>query len=112
MHLMKGALRASWHVQSRCAWRDRCGIELKSMKIKLQVLGQVCGKFNHLAASAEASARRLGLDYELERVTEFSRFADYGVVVTPALVVNGNLKVAGRVPKEVEFDMLLAPRNV
>ncbi|MFU8893565.1 MAG: thioredoxin family protein [Luteolibacter sp.] len=81
------------------------------MKIKLQVLGQVCGKFNHLAASTEACARRLGLDYELEKITDFSRFADFGVVVTPALVVDGNLKVAGRVPKEMELDMLLSLRE-
>lgn len=81
------------------------------MKTKLQILGTTCGKFNHLAAATEASARRLGLDYELEKVTECSRFADFAVTVTPALVVNGNLKVAGRIPKEFEFDVLLSPKT-
>jgi len=81
------------------------------MKTKLQILGPASGKLNHLAAAAEASARRLGLDYELENVTDFSRFAEFGVVSTPALVVDGNLKVAGRVPKEAELDMLLAARK-
>lgn len=79
------------------------------MKMKLQILGTGCAKCNHLAAAVEASARRLGLDYEMEKVTDFMRFADFGVMVTPALVVDGNLKVAGRVPKEAELDRLLAP---
>ncbi len=81
------------------------------MKVKLQILGTGCTKCNHLAASVEASARRLGLDYEMEKVTDFMRFADFGVMVTPALVVDGNLKVAGRVPKEAELDRLLTPRT-
>ena len=80
------------------------------MKTKLQVIGTANAKCNHLAASAEASARRLGLEYELERVADIARFASFGVVETPALVVNGILKVAGRVPKEAEFDRLLAPK--
>ncbi len=78
------------------------------MKTKLQILGATSTRFNHLAASVEASARRLGLDYELERITDFARFADFGILVTPALVVDGNLKISGRVPKEAELDMLLA----
>lgn len=81
------------------------------MKTKLQILGTGCTKCNHLAASVEASARRLGLDYEIEKVTDFMRFADFGVMITPALVVDGNLKVAGRVPKESELDMLLTPQK-
>jgi small redox-active disulfide protein 2 len=81
------------------------------MKTKLQILGTGCTKCNYLAAATEASARRLGLDYELEKVTDFMRFADFGVMITPALVVDGNLKVAGRVPKEAELDMLLTPKK-
>jgi len=80
------------------------------MKTKLQVLGTACSRSNHLAAAAEASARRLGLAYELERVSDIARIADFGAVDTPALVVDGNLKVAGRVPKEAELDRLLAPK--
>jgi small redox-active disulfide protein 2 len=80
------------------------------MKTKLQVIGTSCSKCNHLAAAAEASARRLAIDYEMERVAEIARFASFGVVETPALFVNGVLKVAGRVPKEAEFDRLLAPK--
>lgn len=82
------------------------------MKTKLQVLGAASTRSNHLAASVEASARRLGLDYEMEIITDLARFADFGVLVTPALLVDGSLRVAGRIPKEAEIDMLLSQRRV
>jgi small redox-active disulfide protein 2 len=78
--------------------------------MKIQVLGTGCAKCDHLAASAEAAARRLGIEYELEKVIDFMRFADFGVMVTPALVVDGKLKVAGRVPGEAEMERMLNPQ--
>ena len=61
--------------------------------MKIQILGTGCAKCNQLAAAAKAAADRLGLDYEMEKVTDFLRFADFGVMITPALVVDGKLKV-------------------
>ena len=75
--------------------------------MKIQILGTGCAKCNQLNAAAKAAADRLGLDYELEKVTDFIRFAEMGVMVTPALVVNGKLKVAGRVPSDAELEKLL-----
>lgn len=75
--------------------------------MKIQILGTGCAKCNQLNAAAKAAADRLGLDYELEKVTDFIRFAEMGVMVTPALVVNGKLKVAGRVPSNAELEKLL-----
>lgn len=75
--------------------------------MKLQVLGTGCAKCKYLAAAVEASARRQGIEYEMEKVTDFMRFPDFGVMVTPALVVDGKLKVAGRVPSEAELDRML-----
>ena len=75
--------------------------------MKLQILGTGCAKCNHLAAATTAAADRLGLDYEMEKVTDFIRFAEFGVMVTPALVVDGKLKVAGRVPSDADLEKML-----
>lgn len=75
--------------------------------MKLQVLGTGCAKCNQLATAAQAAAERLGVEYELEKITDFMRFADFGVMITPALVVDGNLKVAGKVPTDAELEKML-----
>jgi small redox-active disulfide protein 2 len=75
--------------------------------MKLQILGTGCAKCNQLAASTKAAADRLGLDYELEKVTDFIRFAELGVMVTPALLVDGKLKVAGRIPSDADLEKML-----
>ncbi len=75
--------------------------------MKLQILGTGCAKCNQLAASTQAAADRLGLDYEMEKVTDFMRFAELGVMVTPALIVDGKLKVAGRVPTDADLEKML-----
>ena len=75
--------------------------------MKIQILGTGCAKCNQLAASTEVTANRLGLDYEMEKVSDFIRFAEFGVMITPALVVDGKLKVAGRVPSDAELEKML-----
>jgi len=64
----------------------------------LQILGPGCPKCKKLAENAEAAARELGIEYRLEKVTDVGRILDFGVMVTPALVVDGEVKVAGKVP--------------
>lgn len=75
--------------------------------MKIHILGTGCAKCTALTTATQAAADRLGLDYELEKVTDFLRFADFGVMITPALVVDGKLKVAGKVPSEDELEKLL-----
>ena len=75
--------------------------------MKLQILGTGCAKCNQLAAATNAAAERLGLDYEMEKVTDYARFAEFGVMVTPALVVNGKLKVAGKIPSDTDLEQML-----
>lgn len=74
----------------------------------IQILGTGCAKCNQLADAAKAAADSLGLDYQIEKITDMMRFADFGVMYTPALAVDGELKVAGRVPKLEELQKLLA----
>ncbi len=74
---------------------------------KLQVLGTGCAKCDTLAETAKKAAEELGLEYEFEKISDMMRFADFGVMVTPALLVDGVLKVSGKVPSSDEMKRLL-----
>jgi len=74
---------------------------------KLQVLGTGCPKCKKLAANAEAAAKQLGIEFELEKVTDIAEIMKFGVMMTPALAVDGQVKVVGKVPDtEAIMDML------
>ena len=70
---------------------------------KLQVLGTGCPKCKKLAEAAEEAARAAGLEYELTKVTDIAEIVKFGVMTTPALVVDGTVKVYGRVPSVDEI---------
>lgn len=74
----------------------------------LQILGTGCAKCNQLAAATKQAADEAGIEYQMEKITDFMRFADFGVMFTPALVVDGELKVAGKVPSVDELKKLLS----
>ncbi len=71
---------------------------------KLQVLGTGCTKCMTLTANIEVAAKELGIAYELEKVTDLKRIMTFGVMLTPALVVDGVVKVVGKVstPEEIK----------
>ena len=75
--------------------------------MKIEVLGTGCAKCNALEAATRTVAGRLDLDYELIHVTDLNTFASYGVMLTPALVIDGQVKVSGKVPNEAELTSLL-----
>jgi small redox-active disulfide protein 2 len=75
--------------------------------IKIQILGSGCAKCRQLTSLAEQAAQDLRLQYELEKVTDVARYSDFGVMFTPALVVDGVVKVSGRVPSLDETKKLL-----
>jgi len=75
---------------------------------KLQILGTGCPKCQMLTEHAERAARELGLDFELEKVTNLEKIFEFGVVATPALAVDGEVKVFGRVPSTLRLKELLA----
>jgi small redox-active disulfide protein 2 len=64
----------------------------------LQILGMGCAKCRTLTERAEEAAHALGLEYTLEKVTDLEAIVAFGAMATPALVVDGQVKVAGRVP--------------
>jgi small redox-active disulfide protein 2 len=75
---------------------------------KIQVLGPGCAKCKVLYEHADQAARELGLDYEIEKVTDISMIMGYGVMTTPALVVDGEIKLAGRVPSAEQLKAVLS----
>ena len=74
---------------------------------KLQVLGPGCMKCRKLAETAEAAAQELGVDYEIEKVTEIDKIMAFGVMLTPALVVDGEVKISGKVPSVQETKAII-----
>lgn len=66
--------------------------------MKIQILGTGCPKCLKLAAEAEQAAKELGLNFELIKVTDINEIMGFGVMITPALAVDGNVKFAGKVP--------------
>jgi small redox-active disulfide protein 2 len=74
---------------------------------KIQVLGPGCPNCNRLADLTENVARELGIDYELEKVTDIVRITQLGIMATPGLAVDGRVLVSGRVPSEAELKELL-----
>ena len=75
--------------------------------MKIQILGSGCARCRQLTAVAEQAATDLGVPYELEKVTDVTRYADFGVMFTPALVVDGVVKLSGKVPSLDEAKRLL-----
>lgn len=74
---------------------------------KLQILGPGCPKCIELGQRTEEAAKSLGLDYELEKVTELNQIMAYGVMMTPALAVDGEVKVVGQVPNVDEIKKMI-----
>ncbi|UCG32878.1 MAG: TM0996/MTH895 family glutaredoxin-like protein [Phycisphaerales bacterium] len=75
--------------------------------MKIEVLGPGCQKCTALAANVKAAADRLGIQYELSKVTKVTEFAKYGVMLTPALVVDGKVKLSGKAATEAELTSIL-----
>lgn len=75
---------------------------------KLQVLGTGCPKCKKLAEQTEAAAKAAGIDYELEKVTDINEIMSFGVMITPALAVDGDVKVAGKVPSVDDIKTMIA----
>jgi len=74
---------------------------------KIQILGTGCPKCKKLAENAEAAAKELGIEYEIEKVTDISEIMKAGVVMTPALVIDGEVKAVGKVSASDEIKTML-----
>lgn len=75
--------------------------------LKVEVLGSGCKKCKTLAAEAQKAADNLGIDIELIKVTDFADISAYGVMSTPGLVIDGDVKFSGEVKKAKAIEAYL-----
>ena len=71
--------------------------------MKIQILGGGCPKCQKLAENAKAAVSEIGIDAEIEKVTDTDRIMDMGVMITPALAVDGVVKSTGKVLDKSEI---------
>ncbi|MGB9713130.1 MAG: thioredoxin family protein [Dissulfurimicrobium sp.] len=64
--------------------------------MKIEILGPGCQRCEALARNAEDAAKELGLQAEIEKVTEMGRIVGYGVMATPGIAIDGKLKGSGK----------------
>ena len=76
--------------------------------MKLQILGTGCPKCKKLAENAEAAVRDLGAECDIEKVTDINEIMKFGVMMTPALAIDGQVKVVGKVASPDDIKRLLA----
>jgi small redox-active disulfide protein 2 len=70
---------------------------------KIEVLGMGCTKCNQLEERAKDAVKELGIEAEVTKVKDIKTITHYGVLMTPALVVDGVVKVSGTLPKLEEI---------
>ncbi len=74
---------------------------------KIQILGTGCPKCKKLAENAEAAAQDAGIECQVEKVTDINEIMKFGVMMTPALAIDGQVKVVGKVPSPDDIKKML-----
>jgi small redox-active disulfide protein 2 len=75
---------------------------------KIQILGTGCPKCKKLAENAETAVKQLGADYQIEKITDINKIMKFGIMMTPAIAVDGQVKVVGKVLSPEQIKHLLA----
>ena len=75
--------------------------------MKIEVLGRGCVKCNLLYQLVTETLAKLGRDAEVVKIDDIRKLPEYGIWLTPGLVVNGDVKVSGRIPTEEELEQWL-----
>jgi small redox-active disulfide protein 2 len=79
--------------------------------MKIQILGMGCPKCKKLYEAAETAAKELGLEYEMEKIDDIDTIVEMGVMMTPALAIDGEVKLVGRIPTVENLKELLKNSN-
>ena len=75
--------------------------------VKIKILGTGCAKCKKLAEQTELAAKAMGIEYSLEKITDIQEIINFGVMSTPALVVDGKVLLTGKLPTVEELKKLL-----
>ena len=76
--------------------------------MKIQVLGSGCPKCKQLAANVAEALSAASIEAEIEKVTKVNDIMAFGVMMTPALAIDGEVKVVGKVPSPAEIQAMIA----
>jgi len=71
--------------------------------MKIEILGTGCPKCKKLHELSEEAVNELNVSAEIIKITDINKIIDYGVMITPALVIDGNVKVVGKIPCKEEI---------
>jgi small redox-active disulfide protein 2 len=75
--------------------------------MEIKILGTGCPKCNTLEKNVQEALKEMGKEATVEKVTEIQKIMEYGVMLTPALVVEGVVKASGRVPNKAEIKEII-----
>lgn len=79
--------------------------------MRIEILGVGCPKCKQLTANAEAAAKELNIQAQISKVTDISRITEYGVLMTPALVIEGNIVAQGKILTVEQMKELILKRG-
>lgn len=79
--------------------------------MKIEILGMGCPKCEKLYEGAQKAAKELNVEAEFVKVTDINKIMNYGVMVTPALAIDGEVKVSGRIPTVDQIKMWLQEKK-
>ena len=76
--------------------------------LTIKVLGSGCPNCNKVEEITKASVSTMGMDAQIEKITDYNEIVEYGVLSTPGLVINGKVVCSGRIPSKSEVAVWLA----
>ncbi len=79
--------------------------------IKIQILGSECSNCDKLYEMSKEAADSLGIEYTIEKIKDIVKITGFGVMAVPALVINGEVKSSGRVPRIEDIKKFLVEKN-
>jgi small redox-active disulfide protein 2 len=79
--------------------------------MKIEILGMGCPKCKKTTQNAQQAVEELGIDAEIAKVEDLDKITEYGVMITPALVIDGKVKVAGKIPSKQEIIDWIEEKN-
>jgi len=79
--------------------------------MRIEILGVGCPKCKQLTTNAEAAVRELGIQADINKVTDIDKITEYGVMMTPALVIDGTVVASGKVLSKDEVKNILKTRG-
>ena len=79
--------------------------------MKIQILGTGCPKCKQVEANTRDAIKNLNIDAVIEKITDINQIIDFGVTVTPALAIDGEIKFSGRIPSVEEINGVIKKEN-